>query len=916
MQPVRAFLRFVPCLAAFVLVAPLAAQGTGSVAGVAIDSASGLTLSGATIRAAALDRSTVTDAEGRFALVNLPAGRVELVATYLGYGPATQSVTIGDGEVVRVRFSLGALAQRLQGVVVTGQRVGQAAALNKQMTAPNITNQVASDQIGRFPDANIGDAMKRIPGIVVTQDQGEARFGIIRGTEPRLNAITLNGERIPSAEAEIRNVQLDLIPSDMVSAIEVNKVLTPEMDADAIGASVNIVTRSAPETQRLSATVGSGYNFLSEKPMGVGSLLYSQRFVDDRLGIVLNGSVLDHKLGSDNIEGTWAGTDAQPYVNLWEMRRYDIQRTRQSMGASLDYRLSDASTLYYRGMANHRNDWENRYRQRWIMGAPNASGVQTVEVRKQLKFGPEDNKWARLEDQRTQSHAVTGNHLLGNTSLDWTVQYARASEERPNERYLQFRRRNLTGTTDLSDPERPFVTLTDLTADSPANLGFHELTSQNQWTEDKDLNARLDLAFLVPGGGELKVGGRYRDKSKLRENNFFEYEPLSGIDNMGDITLSDVTRDFLAGSKYRSGLYPTREVAGALDLTNTSRFDEADLPEEYKPGNFDATERIAAGYISLTRQLNQRAALLAGVRIESTNLDYNGFEYDIDNETSSPTSGSATYTNFFPSLSLRFDLGDRRVLRTAWTNTIARPNYYDLVPYRSISRDDDELAIGNPDLKPTKSMNFDVMYEQYMSSVGLFSMGVFYKDITDFIYGYTKTNATDPVTGDTFAALTQPLNGASASLFGFEVALQRPLFGNFSMYANYTYTHSKVDGFPIAGRTNEDLPLPGTSENTVNASLAYDADRFTFRASLNFQDDFLDPEEGVGASKFFDRWYDRSTTVDLNGEVILTQTARFFFEANNLTNQPLRYYQGIRSRTMQAEYYSRRIQAGLKLNLR
>src|SRR5690606_10798935 len=128
----------------------------------------------------------------------------------------------------------------LGALVVVATRSGQAAALNQQKNSANVTNIVASDQIGRFPDANLGDALKRIPGVTIALDQGEARFGSIRGTEPRFNSVMVNGERVPSAEAEVREVQLDLIPADMVQAIEVNKTLTPEMDADAIGGSVNV----------------------------------------------------------------------------------------------------------------------------------------------------------------------------------------------------------------------------------------------------------------------------------------------------------------------------------------------------------------------------------------------------------------------------------------------------------------------------------------------------------------------------------------------------------------------------------------------------------------------------------------------------------------------------------------------------
>ncbi len=179
----------------------------------------------------------------------------------------TERVRVTSG-VVSVRIEMTTEAIGVEGLTVVGQRRGQAAALGQQLAAPTITNVVAADQIGRFPDANIGDAVKRIPGITVIQDQGEARFGLIRGTEPRLNSVMINGERIPSAEAEVREVQLDLIPSDMVAQVEVTKALTPDMDADAIGGSVNIVTRAAPADQRLAVTLGSGYNFLASSRWG------------------------------------------------------------------------------------------------------------------------------------------------------------------------------------------------------------------------------------------------------------------------------------------------------------------------------------------------------------------------------------------------------------------------------------------------------------------------------------------------------------------------------------------------------------------------------------------------------------------------------------------------------------------------
>ena len=167
------------------------------------------------------------------------------------------------------------------------------------------------------------------------------------------------------------------------------------------------------------------------------------------------------------------------------------------------------------------------------------------------------------------------------------------------------------------------------------------------------------------------------------------------------------------------------------------------------------------------------------------------------------------------------------MVRAAWTNTISRPNYFDLVPYRIVSHEDLVLETGNPDLDPTTAMNFDLMADRYFAGIGLVSAGLFYKDIDAFIFTYTRRNAADPVTGTIFQAITQPLNGSNASLFGFEVAVQRRLdflpgfLSGLGLYANYTRTASSIEGLNVEGREGEDLPLPGSAKHTVNTSLYY-----------------------------------------------------------------------------------------------
>ncbi len=893
---------------------PAAAQ-QGSLTGIVTNASSGLPLAGATVRIVELDRTALTNEYGRFALLGVPAGSHELVVHYIGYADGTRTVTVGSG-VTPANFQLEPSALEIDGLVATSSRDGQAAALSQQLSALSISNIVAADQIGRFPDSNIGDAMKRLPGITVIWDQGEARFGLIRGTEPKYNSVMINGERIPSAEAEVREVQLDLIPSDMVRAIEVSKTLTPDMDADAIGGAVNIVTRAAPTQRRISATLGSGYNFLVDQGMSIGSFVYGDRYgADDRFGLVLSGSHFAHRLGSDNIEGEWDLDGSTPFLSEFQTRRYDITRIRRSISGSLDFRLAEGSTIFWRSMYNHRDDLENRWRTVHKFDGP---GLTEATVERQSKGGINDDRVdnRRLEDQRTQAHSLSGEHLFGSSFFEWSVQYARASESRPNERYVEWEQEDLMLEADISDPRRPQLPFGGNVA-NPALFSLNELTEETQFTKDEDINARVDLTVPIQDGRtEFKFGLRLRDKDKERDNDFFEYEPTSGFGSLAETgTFLSGREGFIPGDEYDTGVQTTQTYLGELDLDG-SGFERTLLREEFAAANFDATERIFGGYLMATRKVGERTTLVGGLRVESTDIDYNGNSFNEDTEEVIPQTGGRTYTDFFPSLQMRHEISSRQILRAAVTTSIARPGYFELVPYRILVPDDNEAEIGNPDLDPTRALNLDLMYEQYFDNVGIFSAGLFYKDITDFIFNFTRQGV--QLDGILFDEVTQPLNGANATLFGAEVSFQRNLdeiIPGLGIYGNYTFNESSVENIGIEGREDDDFPLPGTSRHTLNASLSYDRGRVSLRGSLNYQDDFIDPGE-IGSEAFFDRYYDDQTTIDLNGAFVLNDQARFFFEVNNLTNQPLRYYQGIAERTMQEEFYNTRFQAGLKIDMR
>jgi len=910
------------------------AQPNGTIRGRVVDE-SNLPLPGANVVIEFFNIGTVTDVDGFYTMIRVPAGSHELSISYIGFGSVKETVSVEAGKTTLKNLTL--TAGIMLGEVTIGYALqGQAKALNQQRNNPNITNIVASDQIGRFPDANIGDALKRLPGINVEYDQGEARFGSIRGTESRLNSVTINGERIPSAEGSNRTIQLDLIPSDMIQSIEVNKAVTPDMDADAIGGSVNLVTRSRPAGMRVSATAGSGYNFLAGKPIWTGALVYGNRYFDNRLGLNISASLHDHQFGSDNIEMEWEeDKNGNLYTSNFQVRQYYLQRRRQSYSASLDFKLDENNTIFVNGMYNQRNDWENRYRLQYRIRQTDDNWL--AEIRRDNKMrNNSDKNGARLEDQRTRTIMLGGDHLLSNSlKVDWSVNYAKASEEKPQEMSIGYRARNVAITPNFSNTEEPSIAVVqphfaDLNNQKGSNGRYYwslfDLAGNDNFTTDQDINARLDFELPLVSDGRfknsIKFGGRLRMKEKVRDNTEYEWDPEDGgaFDDMALANLVDVSKDnFLAGN-YTAGSFIDPEWAGGINYDNADLYEKEFDKTGYYPDNYTATENIYAGYVMLNQHIGRNLFLIAGLRLEQTSIDYKGWEVVEDDETVSETKGSDNYLNVLPALLIKYNLGRNTILRAAYTNTLARPNYYDLVPYRSINREDSELSEGNPDLNPTTSMNLDLMLEHYLPKVGILSAGIFYKDIDDFIFEYETRDYFDPVSGQTFDIYTTPLNGSNATILGLEFAAQHQLdylpgfLSGLGIYGNYTLTNSTIEGLPVEGRENEDMILPGTAKNTLNGSVSYEKGKLQLRVSANYSSAFLQAD-GVGASAFYDRYHDNVFYLDANGTFSFNKNLRLFVEANNLTNQPLRYYQGEPGRVMQAEYYNMRITAGVKFDL-
>ena len=914
----------------------------GVISGKVLDVDDKMPLPGAMLQLEGMNKYTISDYNGRYEFLNVQEGSYTLKVSYIGYTAGSATLTVTKGGNTVYNFALKASGTELNEVVVGDILKGQAKALSQQKHNKNIGNVISSDQVGRFPDANIGDALKRVPGVTMQNDQGEARNIIIRGLAPSLNSVTLNGDRIPSAEGDNRNVQMDLIPSDMISTIEVNKTLTSDMDADAIGGSVNLITRATPNGERISATVAGGYLPIREKASYTAGLVYGNRFFNEKFGAVVSGSYNNVDYGSDNIENEWAKDDfGNEFLQASEIRKYDVQRIRRSASIALDYKFDENNTIFANAIYNWRDDRENRFRTTYddieaIYDGEDIIGFEG-RVKRQTKGGVDNNrnKSRRLEDQRVQNYSIRGEHLINSKlDLDWSANYAKAREYRPGERYIEYRQEGLDIFQDFSENKFPLVT------SSGEALDQLELDSASENTDDTSesefgakVNIRVPFTIIPSEKGRLRTGLRLRLKEKMRNNIFYAYEPIN--DDMA--LLSDVPTSFFdgkgfnPGDKYVPGTFASADFLGNLDLNNASLFDKEADPAEYLAVNYKAKEKIYAAYVRWDQDFNDKLSMVLGFRSETTHIDYTGNRVLDEEELEGEITTTNTYTNFLPSISFQYNATKDLILRAAATTALARPNYYALAPFVNNIASDMEITAGNPDLDVTYSYNYDFMAENYFKSVGLISGGVFYKRLNDFIYNYSDNqyttekftadfpNQSNPIpTGENWS-FVQSRNGKSVDVYGFEVALQRQLdffeskfLRGFGVYLNYTYTKSEAKGISDEdGNERKNISLPGTAPHMFNGSLSWENKRFSARVSTNFAADYLDE---LGADDYQDSYYDKQFFLDANAAYKITPNIRLFAEANNLTNQPLRYYQGVEANTKQVEYYQARFNFGLKFD--
>ena len=877
----------------------LSAAQAGDISGVVTDGSGAIPLEGAEVTILENGRRTFTGRDGSFSFAGLDAGTYTVEFSYLGADSVSQQISLESADdFADLSVIIGEEVALNDSIVVTGQRGSLNAALNQERASDNLIEVLSSDAIGSLPDENAAEAIRRAVGTNILNDQGEGRFVSIRGLDPALSSVSVNGVRAPSPEGDERSVPLDVIDAEVLERIIITKALTPDMDGDAIGGNIEIRTLSGLDQNDTLFTIklGSVYTDQTEEFGERFSGAYADNFLDGRLGIAGSISWQSREFGSENKElddGAINFDEAVPFAEELELRDYVITRERLSLSGNVDYMLTDNHRVYISGFYNDFRDQEFRSRVEakfddgdFISADGNTAFLDGIEVDRDIKD--------REETQQLIS-IVAGNEWTAPWGeFDAAISFSRAEEEEPNRLDAVYRNGSVNGLVgiDMTNPELPRLAFNDAAGFADYfNTDSYDLDGfeiRDGITEDEEFGLQFNARFNFVEENfdwSFKTGAKFTFRDSERDLE---------IDVYGDDFASTLT-DVATQVKYELdgiGATPDAALFRQLFADNQAGFaaalDDDDTTIASNESDFEASEDIYAAYGMATADFGA-LRVVGGLRVEHTEFEGTGRfinEEDLDNIAD--VSGEQSYTDVLPSINARYEMSDNVIARASYFRSVTRPSMTAQTPSVLVN-DDDEAELGNPDLDRQAANNFDASLEWYPSNTAVLSGGIFYKDISDVIAIQNFENFDSPLRPNTpFAEATLAVNLDEASLFGVELNYQQALeflpapFDGMIVGANYTYVDSEVTIFDADGNAR-DIALPRQSENVVNGVIGYDKGCLDLRAALTYRGEFIDELNFAGEG--VDRVVSSHLQLDLDAKVEVTDRFQIFAGFKNVNDE-------------------------------
>lgn len=849
-----------------------------TIKGKVLDAANGEPLVGASVSVDGAGLKELVKLDGTFLFKNVKPGNYSIKVDFVGYTMQQDyTVRTAVGQVQQVTIVMQEGSMHLANVTVTADisRDNDKSVRRLERIAEPVMNILSSKNIQLLPDITVANALQRVSGVTIERStSGQGRYPIIRGMEKRYINTLVNGIKIPSPDNKNRYIPLDLFPSELLERLEVSKSLTPSMEGDAIGGSINLVMKDAPSNLLVQANASGGYNtsFLDTRydkfdngrinkrspneiqgnnsyaavpaDFSVNHLNYTnlnapanttfgltvgnRLGVNKKFGFIASGSLQNIFNGNNStffLPGAQPGLNNIPQFVELQARRYSIQSKRTGINTKLDYRINNRNKLSWVNTFIRLDDFQSRINN------------DTIALNS-LVDAFNRSTW---QYQSIYNSTLQGIHqLTGSTKFDWSLVYSIANNHIPDQVEFSHEYPVATGKPDIL-------------------AGIKHVWQHNT---DKDYSTYFNLTKDTKLGGrnlELKFGTLIRNKTRDNFYNSYSLKP--------QLTSGSSTQLY---TNINSAVYIFNPVSSGAPGLNGN--------------NYSFTENIAASFIQAKWQLTKNLEALGGVRGEFTNQQYAtqlGPETDV-------RSGTIKYYDILPSLQFKYSISRIQNLRLAYYKALARPGFAELIPDGPDGEYFKEL--GNPkNLNHTTADNYDLRYELYPGNADQVLLGIFYKNIQDPIeYSAVKTGVT--------SLSLIPNNFGTASNYGFEAVITK-YFGVFGVSANYTYTQSKIttnklfsyrDGAGIiTSRLDpETRPLQGQSNHIGNVSLIYKNPKL----GLDIQAAFVYTGERISlVSAYYglDYWQAPITQLDLSFEKKFAKKFSFYGKINNLTNSPL-----------------------------
>jgi TonB-dependent receptor len=916
----------------------------GIISGHVVDAVSAV-LQGAQIKIDPIDRQVISDGQGNFLIPDLDPGTYEVEVKFVGFKDFDTKVSVAAGQIAHVDAIMRVASSSEQVEVYSERLHGEADAINRERTSPNILNVLTSDVITSLPNANIADAVGRLPGVTLERDEGEGKYVQIRGTEPRLSNTTIDGVNVPSPEGGVRQVKLDTIPSDLVESVEINKTLSANQDGDAIGGSVNLVTKTAGERPTVTMFGEGGYTpIFNGRHVSDYGITMGKRFLADKKLGILGGFTYDYNgRGIDDIEPSPTPDSLTPHYDSIDLREYRYDRTRWGTAGEIDYKLSEGSGLYVRAFYSDFKD----YGDKWVYTL-NDFDVPSYSTEK------------RQPDYGIGNVVLGGKHLFQNSWLTYELAVARGR---------QAAAAGNPGAQFQYDPNSPFYPLLQTTCYNDQSLAMSKyrpawsqgcgdsksspVYDMTQWdlanySTTQGQTTQLNLQAAASYALNYHLGSRFSTfelgfKIRNQHKGQFAYSPE--YDYNGTATASQFLEN-LHNNHYYDGTYVFGPLVNydtivAYGRANAALFtvDDAVTHLNSDASNFNLNERITAGYLMNTVEFG-KLRLQTGLRFEATNVSGTGYQVTINPDGSyggtTPVNSSGSYLDPLPSVQARYAITPNTAIRAVYGRGISRPNPQDIIPSITFdtSTNPPTFSLGNPNLRAEHANDFDLLYEQYLNPLGLIQAGFFYKDLGDPLVVLSHFTSTPPVTEPgsyPSYKVTQPANAGSAYVTGFEIAYQQHLsflpgyFGGLGFSGNYSYTASQAKN--VDPLRTDSPALLRQAPNTWNISPTYDHGRFSLRLGLAYnganiyayqyenlqyvtdvngnQTSTLIPNPQVGGTKgpAGDNYLYAHLQVDAQINYLLPKGFTVYVSGLNLSNEVFGFYNGSSQYVVQREYY-------------